>query len=215
MRRAPLAGALALGLAWAAPARAQWRVEGAALVGRAEHRVDAGYGVASSVGTTLGLRATVRRDELIEAELKALGGRLAADSVARDDRTMGELGLRVSVLPLPWLAVHGVAEVRAYDLVPALQRWTTLGAGAELRLAFADGALRSVVGVTLLPHVAASGVAAPDMGVASAVGLRMTRGRLVAGLSYDVERYAFAADPRLGRRREQISGLSLSLGGAW
>jgi hypothetical protein len=214
--------ALAAGLAWAAPARAQWysglRFEGAAVIGRAEHRVDAGYGVATSAGTTLGLSGTVRRDfrgTVLEAELRALGGRLSADSVARDDRTMGELGLRVSMLPLPWLAVHGVAGVRTYDLAPAVQRWTTLGAGAEARLAFTEAGLEGVVRATLLPHVAASGMASPDLGVASAAGLRMTRGRFVAGVSYELERYAFPADAALRKRREQLSGLAFSLGGHW
>jgi hypothetical protein len=206
--------ALAL-LLLAAPARAQWRYEGDVLVGRAEHRVDAGFGVATSTGTTLGLRALVRRGALLEAEVRASGGRLAADSVARDDRRMGELGLRVSVLPLPWLAVQGVATLRSYDLAPAVQRWTSLGAGAELRLAFAGEELEGIVRATLLPQVAASGVPSPDLGVASAAGLRARFGRVAAGLEYSLERYAFPDDATLGRRREQLSGLTLSVGGTF
>lgn len=214
MRRAPGGLAAAL-LALAAPAGAQWRFEGAAAVGRAEHRVDAGFGVAASAGTTFGVRAAVRRGAVLEAELGAAGGRLAADSVARDDRTMSELALRVSVLPLPWLAVHAAGEVRTYDLAPAVQRWTAVGLGAELRLPFAGDGLEGRVRATLLPQVSASGLPAPDLGVNTAAGLRMTRARLVAALEYALERYAFADDPTLGQRREQLSGLTLTLGGVW
>lgn len=209
--------ATALGIALlllASPARAQWRIEGGALVGRAEHRVDAGFGVATSSGTMLGVRAVVGRG-MIEAEVRALGGRLGADSVARDDRRMGEVTARVSVLPIPWLALHGAATLRSFDLAPAVQRWTALGAGAELRLAFAGEGLEGLVRATLLPHVAASGVSSPDLGIASAAGLRMTRGRIVAGLEYALERYAFPDDATTGRRREQLSGVTLMAGAVW
>lgn len=213
--RALTLAALATGtLLVARPARAQWRLAGEALVGRTEHRVDAGFGVATSSGTTLGVRALLGRS-MLEAEVRAFGGRLGADSVARDDRRMGEITARVSVLPLPWLAVHGAATVRSYDLAPAVQRWTALGGGAELRLAFAGDGLEGLVRATLLPRVTASGVASPDLGLASAAGLRMTRGHLTAGLEYALERYAFPDDASLGRRREQLSGVTVMAGASW
>lgn len=210
-------GALALLASWAplAPLRAQTRFEGAALVGRTEHRVDAGFGVASSVGTSLGAMGRVQFRGPFELEARALGGTLSADTLARDDRSYGEIGARGSVLALPWLALQGTATVRTYDLRTARQRWTQLGAGAEGRFEFAGGAVRSHVRATLLPHVTVSGLPAPDFGLAGATGLQLTYGRLVGALEYEVQRYVFPSDAAGAKRREQIAGLMARLGARW
>ena len=213
-----LARALCLGAALAAgaaPLHAQWRVEGSAVVGRMEHRVDAGYGVASSTGTTFGAAALVRYGSTLELEAQGIGGTLVADSVARDDRSLGEIDARVSVLPLPWLAVHAAGTLRSYDLLPARQRWTEVGAGAELRMDFASGQVRGIVRSTLLPHVAVSGLPGPDFGIASAAGVRAERGRLSGAVEYTLERYVFGGEPAVAGRHEQLAGLSLRLGARW
>jgi hypothetical protein len=217
MSRRRLSGALALLAASAmlSPLRAQLRIEGAALVGRTEHRVDAGFGVASSAGTSLGAMGRVQFRGPFELEARALGGTLSADTLARDDRSYGEIGTRGSVLALPWLALQGSATIRTYDLRTARQRWTQLGAGAEGRFAFAGGAVRSHVRATLLPHVTVSGLPAPDFGLAGATGVQLAYGRLVGALEYEVERYVFPADAAGGKRREQLAGLMLRLGANW
>lgn len=207
--------ALAVATGSAHPAAAQLNGNAAVLVGRTEHRVDAGYGVAASVGTTIGLAARTSGWTLVEIDAHALGGRLQGDTVARSDRRMGEVGLRVSMLPLPWLAVGAVAIARGYETPAATQRWTMLGGAAELHLDFAGGDIRSIIGAALLPSVRVSGQDDPDLAVTTNAGLRFVRGRILAGLQYSMERYVFPGDPVTGERREQLSGLAVSLGGRW
>jgi hypothetical protein len=188
-----------------------------ATVGRVEHRVDAGFGVGTSSGTVLGVAARVRRWPMLELDAHAWGGQLDADEVARDDRKVGEIGVQASMPAMPWLALVASATVRGVDAAPAVQRWTQLGAGAELRLAFAGGLLQSVVHASLLPRVAVTGGADPDIGVRSGVGLALEHRRLQATLAYSVERYAFPTESGSGSgaRREQLSGLQLGVGARW
>ena len=209
---------VAAGMLAAVPAHAQWRLEGGATVGRGEHRVDSGFGVVTAGGTLLGARVQARGvDDLLEVGVQATGGRLTAaeGSAERVDRTMGEIGADASLLAMPWLALQGTATIRGYDMVPAVQRWTTFGAGAELRLDFAGGGVRGLARLALLPHVAASGMAAPDFGVASGAGIQATRGRLTAGIDYSLERYTFAPDAAGVTRHEQLSRIALRLLGRW
>lgn len=199
----------------AAAAEAQFRREGSIIVGRMDHRVDAGYGVAVSTGTVLGVSGRVRAWEFVELDAQALGGALQGDTVARGNRRAGEAVLRVNLLPTPWLAVGALAATRGYEGAFATQRWTMVGAGAELRLDFAGGGIRTVVGATVLPSVTVSGQPGPDLGFASLAGLQITRGRLLAGADYRIERYAFPPDATLGQRHEQLTGLMVRLGGRW
>lgn len=212
-RHASLAAALAAVVA--VPVEAQLAAEGSVTVGRVEHRVDAGYGVAASTGTALGLAARVHAWKVLELDAHASGGRLQGDTVARADRRMGELGLRLNILPFPWLAVGGVATVRGYDAPAATQRWTMAGAGAELRLDFAGGGIRSVVGAALLPAVRVTGQPNPDLAVATTAGLQVARGRMLAGMEYALERYVFPGDAIAGARHEQLAGLRVNLGARW
>lgn len=195
---------------------AQWRVEAHAIGGRAEHRVDAGFGVASAVGTVAGALVRVRVAPSVEVSAMALGGSLTANDVASDDRTLGELGTRASMQVLPWLALETNALIRSYESSLATQRWTQLGLGAEARLDFAGGLVRSVFRTSVLPHVAVSGMTGPEFGLASAVGLRVERARWVGTLEYAAERFVFASEPATGsRRREQMSSLLLGAGRRW
>ena len=184
-------------------------------VGRVEHRVDAGFGVGTSKGTVIGVAAHLARWSVVELDAHAWGGKLDADDVARDDRTVGEVGLQASVPAMPWLALVGSATLRGVDATPAVQRWTQLGAGAELHFGFADGLLQSVVHATLLPRVSVSGGASPDMGFGSGAGLRLEHRWLRATLEYSVERYGFPSQAEVPTRREQLSGLQLGIGARW
>ena len=214
-RRAAAWAGVILALLLAAPASAQVELGGALTLGRAEHRVDAGYGVASSVGTTMGITAQARAWRVVEARLHALGGQLRGDTVARGDRRMGEIGVRVALLPLPWLAIGGVGAIRGYDAQPATQRWVMAGAGAEVRMQFADGRMRSVVGGTLLPRVTVSGQPGPDLGVGTHAGMELGLGRLVGGVEYTLERYVYPTIPGEGQRHEQVAGLNVRVGARW
>jgi hypothetical protein len=196
-----------------AAANRDWAVR--ATVGRVEHRVDAGFGVGTSKGTVLGVAARLRRWSAVEIDAHAWGGRLDADEIAGDDRKVGELGVQASVPAMPWLALVASATIRGVDAAPAVQRWTQLGAGAELRYGFADGLLQSVVHASLLPRVSVSGGADPDIGVGSGASLRLEHGRLHAVLAYSVERYGFPNESGAASRREQLSGLQLGIGARW
>ncbi len=202
----------------ATPLHAQWTLEGGASASRIEHRVDAGFGVVMATGSLLGVRAQARGlDDLLEVGLHASGGRLTASEASAEhvDRTMGEIGIDASLLAMPWLALQGMASVRGYDMTPAVQRWTSFGAGAEIRLDFADGNARGLVRMALLPRVAASGMTSPDYGVMSGAGIQGSRGRLTAGLDYSLERYVFAPSVAGLARHEQLSRITLRLGGRW
>lgn len=208
-----VSGALAVPCVSRAQDAAPW--EARMTAGRIEHRVDAGFGVGASSGTVLGVAARMRRWSSVELDVHAWGGQLDADEIARDDRKVGELGLQASVPAMPWLALVASATLRGVDAAPAVQRWTMLGAGAELRFGFADGALQSVVRATLLPVVTVSGGIDPDVGFGSGVGLRLQHRRLHATLEYAVERYGFPSASGLQGRREQLSGLQLGVGARW
>ena len=212
------ASALLAAMTCAAPVEAQWTLQGGASVARAEHRVDAGFGVVTAAGTLLGVRVEASGvGDLVEVGVQAAGGRLgAADASAeRIDRTMGELSLDASLLAMPWLALQGMATIRGFDMAPAVQRWTSIGAGAEMRMDFAGDDVRGVVRLALLPRVTASGMDAPDYGVVSGAGLQASRGRITAGLDYSLERYAFGPDVTGVTRHEQLSRLALRVAGRW
>lgn len=195
------------------PLRAQASREGTVIVGRMDHRVNAGYGVAGSTGTVLGVGGRVRGWQVVELEAHALGGRLQGDTVARADRRMGELGMRLNVLPLPWLAIGAAGTLRGYDAPLATQRWTLLGAAAELRMSFAGGDVSSVIGTTLYPSVRISGQEDAHLGISTAAGLQLARGRLVTAVEYRLERYVFPLDASGSKRHEQLAGLVIRFGG--
>lgn len=207
---ATLAALLAFG---SRTAHAQRPITGTVTVGRAEHRVDFGHGVESSTGTVIGGAVRASFGATLELDASARGGSLRAE--AGEDRTMGEIGLRASMTPMDWVAAFVVATVRSYELAPATQRWTQVGAGAELRSDFAGGLVRGIVRGTLYPHVAVSDVASPDLGVSAGVGLSARRGRLLGGVEYTIDRYSFPAGAGAARRHEQLAGLTLSVGAAW
>lgn len=196
-----------------APLNAQVLREGVVTVGRMDHRVNAGYGVAGSTGTVLGLGGRARAWQIVELEAHALGGRLQGDTVARADRKMGELGLRLNVLPMPWLAIGAAGTIRGYDAPLATQRWTLLGAGAEVRMTFAGGGVSSVIGTTLYPAVKISGQNDADLGISTLAGLQLSRGRLLTAVEYRLERYVFPLDVLGNKRHEQLAGLVIRLGG--
>ena len=210
---APSARTHASAAAAATPGARPW--EASAIVGRMEHRVDAGFGVGTSTGSVYGLAVHAARWQLAELDAHVLGGTLEADELARDDRKMGEVAVRASVVPMPWLALVAGATVRGYESTPVTQRWTVIGAGAELRLGFADDRVRTIVRSSLLPKVAVSGSTDPDVGVASAAGVRLDLRRLHASLEYALERYLFPAEPGGADRREQLAGLQVRLGASW
>jgi hypothetical protein len=199
--------------AGATAAHAQRTLTGALTIGRADHRVDFGYGVEAASGTVLGGAVGATLGATLELDASARGATLRSE--AGEDRTMGEIAVRAGVRPLDWAAAFVTGVLRAYELAPATQRWTQLGAGAELRSDFGGGAVRGIVRGTLYPQVAVSGLTSPDLGVAAMVGLSARRGRVTGSLEYTVERYAFPTLADGLQRHEQLTGLTLGIGATW
>lgn len=204
------AATLGLLLAVAVPLEAQ-RAYGASLTGaRVEHRVRAGSGIERGSGTLVGGEVGATSSWL-ELRGHALGGRLTSRSSVGDDRTVGELALQASALPLPWLAFTLGATGRTYTTPLARQRWLAVSTGVEARAELLDGALRGTASVGLMPAVSVSGHDAPDFAAVSAVGMAYRGPLLTAGVAYSLERFDFPAVDGT-RRLEQLSRLTASAG---
>ena len=194
----------------AAPLAAQ-RSHTAALTGaRVDHRVRAGSGVERSEGTLVGgeIGTTL---SWVEIEGRALGGRLATRSDIGDDRTVGELGLQASALPLPWLAFNVGVTGRSYTTPLARQRWIAMSTGIEARVQLLDGAVGASARFALMPAVTVSGLDAPNFAAESGAEVAYHSRLLTAGLAYSLERYDF---PEIAgvRRLEQFGRLTASVG---
>ena len=207
-RQITLVGALVL--AAAAPAGAQ-RSYSAALSGsRFEHTVRAGSGIERASGTLVGGEVGATSTWL-EVRGHALGGRLTTQTAVGEDRTVGELAIEASALPLPWLAFNFGGSGRSYTTQLARQRWLAVSTGIEARLELMNGDILGTARLGFMPVVSVSGIDAPDFAARSAVGIAY-RGRLLsANLAYSLERYDFPKAAGL-RRLEQVSQLTASAG---
>ena len=202
--------ALAASAVLATPAAAQRQYTAAFTGARVEHRVDAGSGIERSAGTLVGGRIGTTVSWL-ELDGHALGGRLTTRSPVGDDRTVGELGLEASALPLPWLAFTLGATGRSYTTPLARQRWIAMSTGIEARVQMLDGAVRGSARMALMPAVSVSGLDAPDFAAESGVDIAYHSRLVTAQLGYSLERYDF---PEVGgaRRLEQLGQLTASIG---
>ena len=208
--RVALAAAAAATVLIASPLEAQ-REYAAALTGaRIEHQVRAGSGVERAAGTLVGGEVGMTIS-WIELEGHAFGGRLTTRSEIGDDRTVGEIGLQASALPLPWLAFTLGTTGRSYTTPLARQRWITMSTGVEARVQMFDGAVRGAARVALMPAVSVSGLDAPDFAAVSGADIAYHGRLLTAGLAYSLERYDFPEADGV-RRLEQFGRLTASVG---
>jgi hypothetical protein len=193
------------------PVAAQIAVQGGAVVAMAEHRVDAGAGVEQASGTLLGAEGKLFIGSRVEIFAHLAGGTLTAASAVADDRDLGEIEGRLSVLTVPWLALHAGLSSRAYTTTLARQRWTALRFGGEVRLAFVGEAVTGVLRAEILPSVSVSGLEKPSRAFAAGAGLDYRFGVLTLGLRYELERYDFPLVAGV-ERREQLSMLTAHVG---
>lgn len=192
-------------------ARAQHDVLLRVTAARADHRVDAGFGPETSVGTLLGWVGRLRVLPGVTLTTDGRTGRLTARSGSALDRDMAELGIGVEFMPLRWMALQSGFTRRSYSSMVARQRWTLLRLGAEARVPFSGDQLRAVGRVNLLPGVSVNGLPRPDLAFEGAAGMAYTRRRAAVTLMYSLERCDFPSQGS-GRRSEQLSTLSLGLG---
>jgi len=186
-------------------------VQGGAIAALAEHRVDAGRGVEQSSGTLLGGEGKLLVGSRFELFLHAASGTLAADSAGAEDRDVAQAEARISVLTVPWLALHAGFSVRSYGTVLVRQRWTAARFGGEVRLAFVGGGVTGVLRGEILPSVTVSGLQKPSHAYAAGAGLEWRMGVVALALRYELERFDFPLQAGV-ERHEQFSVLTADLG---
>lgn len=208
-RHATIVG-LALIAATASPAGAQRQYVASLIGARVEHSVRAGVDVERGSGTLVGGQLGTMIS-WVELEGHALGGRLTSRSQVGEDRTVGEIGLQASALPLPWLAFTVGGTGRSYTTPLARQRWIAVSTGVEARVQMLDGAIRGATRIALMPAVSVSGLDAPNFAAVSGVDVGYHSRLLMAELAYSLERYDFP-DVAGVRRLEQFGQLRASVG---
>lgn len=205
--------ALAVCLPMAFTPRTSWAQLGVTATASATlfvHQVDIGYGVEESTGLLFGAEGVVRVRSRLAFAVHAAGGSLYTQSAGAQDRNVGEIGARASVLPGTWLALFVGGTSRTYSSVLARQRWTTLQVGVEAHTDFATLPVRGVLRGGFLPVVSVRGLPGPDVALAAAAGLEYRGAVFTGGMFYGLERYDFP-DAGAGRRVEQVSTLSFQL----
>jgi len=203
--------ALLLGLGGPTVARGQVTGWASAVGAVGEYRSNAAGAVDRSTGPLAGLQAHLVPVRLVEIDFTLLGGTFSAQNPVADDRKVAELAGRASVVAKPWLALQVGGYTRTHTTLLARERWTTLELGAEARPAFAAGPLRAILRASLMPVVAVTGAANPNLAFAGATGLEWHGSHFTAAFTYTVERYDF---PRAGtfKRAEQLSMLGARVG---
>lgn len=201
---------LTLLAAGASPLGAQRRYAASLVGARVEHSVRAGSEVERASGTLVGGQVGTMIS-WVEVEGHALGGRLTSRTAIGDDRTVGEIGLQASALPLPWLAFTIGGTGRSYTTPLARQRWIAVSTGVEARVSMLDGAIRGATRIALMPAVSVSGLDAPNFAAVSGVDVGYHSRLLAAELAYSLERYDFPAVAGV-RRLEQLGQLRASVG---
>ena len=189
-------------------AAAQLGVSGTAFASLFMHQVDIGYGVEKSTGVVVGVEGALHVPSRLVLAARASGGSLSTQASGAENRDVGEIGVRASVIATRWLAFVGGATSRTYTTSLARQRWTTVELGAEARVDFAAIPARGVMRGGVVPVVSVRGLPGPSLALTGAVGLEYRRSRLVAGLFYGLERYDFPAVGTV-RRLEQVSTLTI------
>ncbi len=182
-------------------------------VATAEHRVDAGFGVEASDGVLVGGEVTLQWGGGPRWRAGALVqfGSLKAEATGSVDRDVGEIGLWAATGVRPWLDLVAGIKRRSYSTPLALQGWTMVHLGAEARVPLTSRRVQAVAGIALMPVVAVSGLAGPDLALAAHAGMQYQAGALALAARYSLERFDF---PRRGaaRRLEQLSALTVFLG---
>jgi hypothetical protein len=176
-----------------------------------EHRMTSGPQLQRELGFAFGAAVWAPVLSWIELRGQLLGGALAAKTTATDDRRFGELDLSATVVPFDWLAFEVGGGSRAFTGPLGRQRWVTMRAGSELRLAFLDGRVHGMIGGALIPVVAVSGVESPSVAVLGRTGISYRHRDLSAAIVYEIERYDFPAEGA-SRRLEQVSSVAARVG---
>ena len=210
MIRWPAIGGAVLALAVPSVARAQTVIHGGLEFGRAEHRViDQGALVASS-GTVLGGTISIVRNRFAIRGYAVGGNLTSVPASALESHHLAEAQLLAGFQPRPWITLQAGLTMRNFSNPLARQHWVMWRAGAEARVPLGFDGLTAALGGYWLPAVSVSGLPAPDIAAAAAIGLEWRRSGWGAGASYVLERYDFPE--RSGTQRlEQVSALRVRI----
>ena len=181
------------------------------LLGSEAHQVDAGLGKVTSSGWVPGMAVAVNLTTHIGVQVVARSGTLNANSGGADDEGLAEVSALFQVSPAGWVSFDLSGNARSVTTQLARQHWTTAGLGADLRMPLIGSATEGYLRLNVPFVVDVSGLAAPNVAVEGAAGLRYRRGRLLGHLSYDLRRFDF---PTAGGRTrlEEISTLTFGVG---
>lgn len=162
-----------------------------AVVGVADHRVDAGLGFERTTGPLFGVQVEAIPLEGTLLSIRALGGALGARSPSTDDRNVGEVTATARARLVPWLDARAGLTTRTFTSSLARQRWTSASIGADLRMTMLEGRLEGTAGAQLLPLVRVSGHSSPDVAFGASMALRYVARRYLVAFGYQLERYDF------------------------
>jgi hypothetical protein len=196
-------------------AAAQVAIHGGVQVARAEHRLSDGNMLVPSSGTLFGGALVVAVGRRWEVQGEARGGRFAAPgSPGLDDHDVAEVHLLGGMKARPWLTVQSGVGVRNFSNALARQHWTIWRIGAEARVPLGFESVQGILRGYWLPVVAVSGLANPQIALATGVGVEWRGPRIGVSALYSLERYDF---PSTGgaQRLEELSSLQLRVGLRW
>ena len=176
-----------------------------------EHRLENAGDLQREFGSAFGVGLSYPVMPWIELRGELLGGALAAQTDATDDRRFGELDLSALISPFPWIGFEIGGGSRTFTGPLGRQRWVTMRAGAELRMSFIDGRVLGTIGGALIPVAAVSGVESPSVAATGHSGILLRHRNLTARVAYRLERYDFPMESST-RRLEQLSSLSAHIG---
>jgi len=199
-------------------------VLGCARDASAQHNTIAVSAVAGSVGSALlvqgvdeqgtglwyGGRLDFRFGPVV-GEASGLKGTLApAAGTTGFESDGGEIRAVAGFQALPWLALEGSYDTRAFDSPAGYQKWTVTGAGAKLSSMLGTPSLHGYLRLHYLFGVSVTGQEKPDLAVAVEGGLDIAppTSALRLGVFYRLERFDFPN----GTRLEHFDMLGVRLG---
>ncbi len=183
----------------------------AAVAAVADHRVDIGTGTEKTSGLVFGAEFNLPLARQLSVGGQVLAGELSAGATGIEDRTLTDLGLKLSYGALPWGSLELGTGIRNYTTTFSTQRWASISTGGRAHLTALNGLVLGHVSFAFLPLVSVSGIQSPSLGLQAGAGLDFREGRFTAGLRYELERFNFPA--RVGIQRiEQFAILRFRVG---
>ncbi len=179
--------------------------------GVVEHRVNVTGDVERVAGAVWGAGVRVGMSDWLGLQGRIASGNLGARTPDAESRALSEAELIVILTPDRWISVDAGTTVRTMETPLVRQRWVEMRAGSEIGVDLIDGVLRGNVRLSISPWVSVSGQPSPDLAIGAGSGLQYTSRRLIADLTYSLDRYDFPAGAE-ARRLEQRSALTARIG---